>query len=749
MARETQVQTNFTAGLWTPRLFGRADQQRYHNALEVLDNFIIMPHGGAIRRSGTRFVEEVKDSSRFTRLIPFQFSVEQTYMLEFGHQYVRFYRDRARISDGPAPLEIVSPYSEGQLRELKFTQSADVLFICHPDVKPQELRRLADTVWKFVDFDFQDGPYLKINTDPDCKVKVSANTGLAITITSDSKTITAGSFANRTATVTVGAHNFDVGSDIAISGVDPVGFNGDFTITAVTADTVSYDLDTDPGAFVTGGLLHCPGFKFSDVGRLIRIKVATLWGYASITAFTDPSNVTADVREDFDGTPGTFTSEWRLGAWSETTGFPFVPTFHQGRLWFGGTNSQPQTLWASVVASFNDFQPSASDDTVADDDGVTFTINDDNVNAIRWILSGLRGLAIGTSGGEFILQSRGAFDPITPTTIATNRQTANGSTVSVRPYQIGQVILYVQRGGRVVNEYAFSFDADQFITEEVSLLAESITSAPIVDAAFQLTPWRTYWAVLDDGKLVGLTYLRSQNVVAWQDHPIGGTNVRVESVAVIPEDPFDQVWLIVERRINGACKRFVEFIEDRFEIGEDPKLAFYVDSGLSRLTGAPTDTVSGLDHLEGETVQVLADGATHKDVVVTGGSVTLDVTATVIHVGLGTTAKLRTMPAVPPRAPLDPRGKEKSLYKVFLQLHQTIGARVNVLLDQEFLEDEELVLFRDPSVPMDQGIPLFTGMKEVSLPTSNARNYQVEVIQPQPLPITLLSIIQEFDIGGV
>jgi len=455
MPKSSFIQTNFTGGELSPRLFGRTDVNKYANGAALIENYLVQKHGGAVRRSGTRFVAEVKNSTHACRLVSFTFSNLQTYILEFGDQYIRFYRDKARLESVGVPVEIVTPYLHTQLAELKFTQSADILYICHPDHQPRELRRTSDTSWTLALFNFIDGPYLNTNTTA-TTLTPSAETGAGITITAS----------------------------------------------AVT--------DINDG----------DGFKSTDVGRLVRIEHGGEWGYAKITAFTDTTHITADVKEDFDAT--TAQTDWRLGSWSDTTGWPWTVEFHHERLWFGGNDSQPQTLWASLVGDFTNFQPSAADGTVADDDGLVYTISDDQVNAIHWMFSGVRGLVIGTSSAEFIGQADGAFDPITPTNFRTARHSYRGSDATVPPQIAGTAVLFTQYFAQKVRELAYQFERDQFVAPDMTTFSEHITESKIVDTAFSQEPNPTFWAIRTDGTLIGCTYEREQDVVAWHRHVIGG-----------------------------------------------------------------------------------------------------------------------------------------------------------------------------------------------------------------------------------
>jgi hypothetical protein len=144
------IQTNFTSGEVSPLIRGRVDVNKYFNGAEIIENFLVRPQGGLCRRSGTRFVNEVQNSDRFTRIYKFEFSALQAYVIEFGHLYIRIHKDGGTVEVTGVPVEVVSPYNENQLRGLYFTQSADVLYICHPDHPTQKLVRLSHTSWSLI-----------------------------------------------------------------------------------------------------------------------------------------------------------------------------------------------------------------------------------------------------------------------------------------------------------------------------------------------------------------------------------------------------------------------------------------------------------------------------------------------------------------------------------------------------------------------------------------------------------------------
>jgi hypothetical protein len=663
MPRVTPALTTFNAGEWSPELYGRVDLGKYPNACRRLENFVPLPQGAAKRRSGTRYIAETKDSG-VARLIPFEFSVVQAYQIEAGPGYFRFYMERGRVESPPGtPIEINSPYGASDLASLKWAQSADVLYLCHPAYPPQKLSRTSHTTWTLTTLDALDGPYLDANTDTAKTLAPSAASGTGITITA------AG---------------------------------------------------------------HAP-FASTDVGRLVRIKHGSTWGFASITAFTDSSHVTADVKSNFGGT--TASSNWRLGAWSITTGYPACVTFYEERLFFAGSSNQPQTLWGSVSGDFENFAPSDTAGVVADDHAVTYTIADDHVNAIRWMSAG-KVLVVGTTGAEFTVQASTLNEALTPSNVTVRRETTRGSA-DTNAMRINQAVIFVQRAGRKLFEQMYDFSADSFLAQELSLLANHVSRRGISEIAYQAEPWTVLWAALSDGGLAGLTYMRDQQVVGWHRHPLGGKDVQVLSVSVIPGTTQDELWLVVERTINGSTRRYVEFMEYEFlpVDATDKANAFFVDAGLT-YSGDAATVISGLDHLEGETVQILADGAAHPDKQVQAGSVTLDRAASVVQVGLPFESRLETLDLDVGAADGASIGRQKRIDRAVVKFLDTLGAQVG------FNEDHmDEVLFRSASAPMNSGPLLFTGEKRVVFPKGWDTAARVMVVQTQPLPCTVAAVV--------
>jgi hypothetical protein len=666
MARVAVQLTNFTGGELSPRLDGRNDLTKYASGCKTLENMIVYPHGSAARRPGTQFVAEVKDSTKKTRLIPFEFSTTQTYMLEFGNQYIRFYKDNGVILSGGSPYEIVSPYLEAELFEIKFAQSADVMYICHPNHAVRKLSRTGHTAWTLTEVNFTNGPYLDNNIT--------------------------------TTTFTTSAHTVGAGRTLTAS-----------AITGINSDT---------------------GFQTTDVGRLVQFRD----GHGKITARTSTTVVTIEILTDMGSSSSS--TDWSLGAFSNTTGHATCVTFFEQRLVFAGTKSQPQTLFFSKSGDYENMDENRGG-TVADDDAIIYTIASNQVNAIRF-MTATRTLIVGTAGGEFAVSGGGTDVAITPTNILIKKQSNHGAA-NLDAIAVGNVTLFLQRAKRKIRELAYNFDVDGYLAPDMTILAEHISESGITQMAYQQEPNQIIWCVRTDGQLIALTYQREQQVVAWHRHIFGGSfstgNAVCESVAALPTDNNEyQIWVIIKRTINGATKRYVEYLHT-FDFDETDNTDFnFLDSQLS-YSGSPVTSISGLSHLEGQTVAILADGATHPRKTVTSGSISLDRSASKVKVGLPYTSLLQTMRLDAGSQDGTSQGKTKRIFDITLRIYESIGIEVG-----PDLNNMERIPFRSSATLMDQAIPVFTGDKEIEFRGNYETDGYVYVRQDQPLPLTILSL---------
>jgi hypothetical protein len=412
--------------------------------------------------------------------------------------------------------------------------------------------------------------------------------------------------------------------------------------------------------------------------------------------------------------------------------YPSVVTFFEQRLVFAATNNNPQTLWFSKNGDYENFTTGTGDD-----DALVYTIASNQVNAIRY-LSATRVLTIGTTGGEYVLTAT-SDGPVTPTTTLI-RKYSNYGSAAVEPVQVADVTLFVQRGGRKVREFRYVGDINvsAYQAPDITIVAEHITAGGLSAFAYQQEPDGVIWAVRADGTLLGVTYRREEEVVAWHKHVIGGEfsggQAVVESIATLPSDTGeDELYMIVKRTINGVTKRYVEQMRP-FNFGGVTTGAFFVDCGL-RYEGTATGTLSGLYHLEGETVTVLANGATHPDREVTNGGITLAYNSTTAAVGYNYTSSMQTMRIEAGSADGTSQGKPKRIHAVTLRLLETVGIEVG-----NSSNENDRVFFRDSSMPMDQAVPLFTGDKDIEFPGGYDDDDRLYVRQTQPLPMSVLAL---------
>jgi len=411
---------------------------------------------------------------------------------------------------------------------------------------------------------------------------------------------------------------------------------------------------------------------------------------------------------------------------------PSVVTFFEQRLVFAGTNNNPQTIWFSKSADYLNFTVG----TLADD-ALIYTIAANQVNAIRF-LSATRILVLGTSGGEYVLTTTND-GPVTPTTTQI-RKYSNYGSAPVQPVQVADVTLFLQRGNKKVREFRYvgEVDTSGYQAPDMTILAEHITEGGITEFAYQQEPDSVIWAVRADGTLLGMTYRRDEQVVAWHKHVIGGEfsggQAVVESIATLPnDDAEDELYMVVKRTIDGQTKRYIERL-NVFEFGDQTTSAYFVDSGLSYSGGAIT-SLSGLWHLPGETVSVLANGASHPDRTVSNGAISLAFSATSASIGYGYTSEMRTLRLEAGSSDGTSQGKPKRIHAITLRLYRTVGLEVGPAS-----ADVDRIYFRDSSMSMDTAVPLYTGDKTVEFPGGFEDDDRIYVRQTQPLPLTVLAL---------
>lgn len=800
------IQPSFTSGEMSPSLHGRVDFARYYTGLKTCRNYIIRQYGGVVNRPGTKFVVETKGSAA-VRLIPFSFSTEQTYVLEFGPYYMRVIKDGAPVvypsghaSEG-LPVEIVTPYDAADLGELTYTQSADVMTLCHQNYAPRQLSRTDHHVWTLATFSNTNGPFQTTNASTSTTIYSDDYEG-NITITASASIFTddqvgllmyieqspdgltqrwevskhiavneirraGNNFYQAVTSGTTGTVRPSVEEGVEHDGDPGVSWKylhsgyGIAVITAVTSGTVATAtvLKRLPDQVVTGSSTKTVTNAVANSATEVRLtvnvhgfytgQIVTIAGVEGCTEANGTWTVTVINTNTIDLTGVTFvnpytsggtataswtatpTYKWAFEAWGEDDQlYPRTTHYYQQRQIFGGSYGGPQDVWMSTVAGYTDFGTHIS---LVDDDAISMRLVSREVNEIRHFVD-LNKLIALTSGGAFVLSGNDDSSAVTPTSITANRQTSYGCS-TIRPVIVGNQALYLQDKNNRVRSLGYSFAEDSYIGNDLTLLSSHLfKNRTVVDWAFQEDPWSVVWAVRDDGALLGLTYLPEHEVVAWHRHDTDG---EVERVCTVSEDDVDALYLVVKRTVNGLVKRFIERLDDRD--WEDIEDAFFVDCGLS-YDGYPATTFSGLDHLEGETVAILADGMTVPQQIVTSGAVTLAHAASVVHIGLPYTSDLETLEVnVSGNNLLD---RAKLITSVGLLVEDT--ASVWVGPDEDHLYEHKGRTVTN----YGDAVNLMTGLVEVPTAATWSKQGRVFVRNSDPLPSSILAIIPDVTTGG-
>lgn len=665
------LKANGTRGEVTPLVTSRSDTEFFKAAVRKLENFVCLRYGGFRRRSGTKYRGGAKLNGSAAVFIPFVFSSTQAYMLEFGHQYVRFWTpDGLRVMDGGSPYEIVSPYTAADVGRLQFAQNYDIMYLAHPSYAPRKLLRSGHTNWAFSQVDMLDGPYLNINdTTTTATPSAAPTTGATITI----------------------------------------------TMSATTG--------------VNGG----QGFLATDVGRAIRFQFNGNYSWGVITARSSATVVSVLIREGNGGVTPTIT--WRLGAFSQTTGYPGSVSFTEGRLGWGRTNANPNGVGLSRSGLPETFSPSDKDGTVVDSHGTWYDIN--NGGEIVWMHESTSRLMIGTYTSLRTLGASSGDEVLTPRNIKQRLEQSTG-VAHCRPAAIGSSIVHAGRYGRTIRDCFYDYNINAFAAPALSTLAEHMFKSGVANLAYAQEPDTVLWGYTNDGNLFGTTFDREERVIGFHRHPM--TNAVVESMAVVPDaaNKRDVVFLLVRRTINGNTVRYVETLEPLFDSDIMTKSdAFFVDCGVT-YSGSPVGTVTGLGHLEGQQVDILADGAVYPRQTVTSGSITLpnSRTAAKIHIGIPIYAYGETLTPVPEKSDGSMIGEKQRIVAVIANVFETLGLKLGT---PGFPLD--LAQFtRAPSVPMGQSPPLYTGPAKAALEGSWDGQGYVSFACDQPLPATILSL---------
>ncbi len=681
MANTRFFKQSFGGGEVTPELYGRIDDIKFQTGAALLRNFVVKPQGPAENRAGLRMVRATKTLGQKARLIPFTFSSDQTVVLEFGAGYVRFHTQGGTILSGAAPYEITTPYTEDVLQDLHFVQSADVLTVVHPNYPPAEFRRLGGTSWTY------------------------SIVSLTPTILSPS------SF-----------------SALCTGFTNPPKYSYSYGVTSVDAD--GNESSALAGVTVGGNLFETgctTALSWVAASGAARYRVYKMQGgvYGYIGQTDGLSLIDDNISPDLSLTPPRYETPF-----GSSGNYPGAVAYFEQRRCFAGTIVDPQTFWATRSGTESAMAYSLPS---KDDDRLKFRIAAREMNTIRHIVP-LGQLLLLTSSAEWKISSSG--DALTPSTINARPQSYVGAS-NVQPAIINNSILYCAARGGHVREMGFDWQASGYVTGDMSLRAPHLFDGfEIRDMAYGKAPIPVVWFVSSSGKLLSLTYVPEQQIGAWAQHDTDGV---FESCCVVAEGAEDVLYVVVARTIGGTVTRFVERMESRHAIAQEDQ--FFVDCGLT-YRGSATSTLTGLGHLEGTTVSILADGAVHAQRVVTGGSVTLDQPATVVHVGLPYVCDLQTLPLSQQIDGGFGQGRPKNVNKAWVRVFRSSGLFVGPSADK--LREAKQRTTEPYGVP----VGLVSEEMEVMLDPAWGAGGQLYIRQADPLPLTVVSVTAEVAIGG-
>lgn len=650
MTKYVDIQTNFTSGEIDPLLRSRIDIKQYQNGASKLTNVLVQPQGGVKRRPGLKYIYELDaayNPEDGIRLVPFEFSTTDSYMLMFTQGKMHVIRDGSVIADingsGNDYLTI-SGLTSAMLDTMCWTQSADTVILTHKDLQPLKIVRGAT------------------NAD-----------WTATSITFDS----------------IPQYAFTLSSSNPSGTITPDEISGTVTITASASV-----------------------FSSSHVNQYIN---ASPQGRMRITEYVSGTSVKGVTEVPFFDTNAIANGNWELetgyeDVWSSTKGWPRTCTFHEGRLYFGGSRSRPTTIWGSKVGFFFDFQPIEA----YDDDAVEATLDTSTLNTIIDIISG-RDLQVFTTGGEFFIP-QDTQQPVTPTNFFVRTGTRNGVREGLRVVQLDSGTIYIRRQGKALSEFLYSDTTLSYVSNSISLLSSHLLKEPKEMALRKATSTDETDLLLivneTDGTIAAYSLFTQQQVVAPSELITDGDFIEV---AVDVTD----IYVVTKRTFDGTDKYFVELFDS----------TVFTDCAF---TGGAVSSVSSLPHEDAE-LTIIADGNVLASETVASGSITFDRASTSSYeVGLPFDVEISTMPVDKDIG----TGTRLAMKKRIVEVNAIVDSTQHLSINGQLLPIRAL----DTVGTLDAPTQEYTGIKTLHGKLGYSREAKVTVTQEYPLKMTLLGL---------
>ena len=753
------MQPSFAGGKFDPKVWGRIDNERYASGLRECKNFFIHKFGSVSNRTGFLYLGNAKNADKKCRLLPFVYSDEQAYVMEFGDCYVRFWNsDGSRVLDEKQDMvEVATPYTSAMLPNLRFVQSADKIFIACRDVVPQVLSRDTLTSWSMTAYKYKRGPFLSQNLDEEFKITPSGTTG-EITITANKDLFNTGHIGSvwRIDQNASGGTVSGSGSAVFTTNAITCGTSSTWRFITHGSDwngTVIIERSYDNGA--TWMQLRSFTHKNSEANFNVyaeegeqcslRARVTSLTagsldadlsvdpyvnvGYVTITGVTDSKTVTATVDSDKPLANTESTDMWYEAAWSGSQGYPSTVCFYEDRLCFAGTQGSPRGVWMSKPADYYNFETSSP--KVEDDDSIQITLTSRKMSIIHTLIAMRQSLIAFSEDGVNTISYSG--NALTPKSVSQRAESYYGAK-NMDILTVGAQCIYVQETGGAVRSIGYDYVHDSYSGDEISLFSSSlINDRPPVEMSYQLEPDSIIWFVREDGALLSCTYMPEQKMVAWAEHETQGV---FESVCCIPYKNDTRIWAVVNRTINGQIVRYVERMSKRLPT-TDPSDQLYMDAASVYDGTAETSTIA-CPQLAGCSVNVLVDGNVMPMAEVPeDGNLALIRSGKKVAVGLPYVSRLETMNIEMQgmvRGVL--QGHNIKIGEVILRLLNSRGGKVGQVA--EHLDEWQR---RSKTDFLGNNLALFTGDTTINGNFSCEDGGRVMVVQDTPMPMTILGIM--------
>lgn len=755
---------SFAAGEIAPELFSRIDLDPVQTGLALCKNYEVLPHGPIKNRAGFDYVLEAKFSARQTRLIPFIRSQTQTFVLEFGHLYVRFHTNDGTVVENALAVSAVTQVNPGVFTSVAHGYSnGQTVFLAGFGGMTAINGRFLNVANATADtFTLQDFAGVPLNTSalpaytgggtvarvyevvtPYDETVINLLT-LHYVQSVDVLTLVHQSYPQQELrritdtnwTLTAISFDPDVAAPTAVTfttpGASTIPYQ--YTVTAISATTLKESFAATPSIQQLTQLTalgFANNISWTGSAGAVRYNVYSnrsglycYIGQSVGTSFRD-DNITPDTTTTPPTTANPFTG---------ANTYPGTVSYFQQRRVFAGSINAPQNVWMTRSATESILTSSLP---IRDDDAIVFKISAREANTIKHIVP-LKDLILlsGSAAWQVVAQNS---DVLTPKTISINPQSYYGAS-DAQPVVVGQAAIYGEASGAHILELSYRYEVAGYKTTDISLLAPHLFDGlSIVDLAYAPTP-KIIWGVRSDGVLLGCTYVPDNKVLGWHQHTT--INGFFESIAVVPEGPDSALWALIRRTINGRTVRYVEHKRSRqFATLAD---SFLVDSGATLISGSPVSVItSGLWHLEGQTVSVLVDGAVQPRQVVTNGAITLQNAGSKIQVGLPITADAQLLPFAQQSA--NDGGYGQGVQKNVNAVNIRVNSTSQLYAGPSFTK---LRQFKQRTTE-NYGTPpsLVTGVINIVIDNSWGPDGQVCFRQTDPLPVTIQSAQLEMTLG--